>query len=78
MLGKGIKRALGEELNGKRKLLCLRLRLHHKLGMKVLKCRRKSRIPVLLIVPVHSGRASVNNGLLLGSQITVTYKLLAQ
>ena len=78
MLGKGVERAVREQLNGKGNFLRFWLVLLQKFLTEVLLGGRCSHIVALLIIAIHTRRTAVYDGLLLCPKTTAADELLTE
>jgi len=78
LLCKGIQRTVCEKFNGKCQFLCFRFVLLQKFCPEILQGRYMSLIIILLITAVHACRATVNDRLLLCSEICSADKLFTK
>ena len=78
MLGKGVQRAVGKQLDGKGDLLCLRLGLFEQLRPEVLQGGDLALVVVLLIGAVNACRAAVDDGFLHCTKVVAADELLTQ
>ena len=77
-LCEGIQRAVCKQLDSKGDFFCFRLVLFQKLRTEVLQSRNCAGITSLLIVSVNARRTTVNDRLLLCSEVCAAYKLFTK
>ena len=78
LLCKGVKRTVSEQLNGKGDFSCFRFVLLQEFSTEILQGRYSTRVIVLLISSVNACSTTVDNGLLLCSEISAADELFTQ
>ena len=78
LLCKGVKRTVSEQLNGKGDFSCFRFVLLQEFSTEVLQGRYSTRVIVLLIRAINTCGTTVDNGLLLCTEIVTADELFAK